>query len=309
MLLFSLHCVAVSLHCVAAVLASLLYISLILELEVLLLERNGVVEEELRSVFESIRDGVLGEILVERTRGICEHEGNVFGRVLGEDGRQSRKCRVGTNSGARDGTIGKDENSSDGVGLLLNLSRNTFCELILWNAGIIGEPRCVEDTNLRKRLVLLTTSTNASTYHYAVVARKFVNAGRCGLALAVRTTLLVGGLENVGVIVINIVAAKDIAEEFQSRGLADTSLPEKKDGVWCFLLRYADESLLESLYLAKKERESELTHQDQDRGNLLDSRRAVLVLRNMNVLLMFHRLASRIAGRAIRDGLVTGRTT
>ena len=66
--------------------ASLLCTRVTLNPEVLLLERNGVVEKELRSVFESIRDGVLGEVLVERARDIGVNEGNVVGRMLGEDG-------------------------------------------------------------------------------------------------------------------------------------------------------------------------------------------------------------------------------
>jgi hypothetical protein len=73
--------------------------------------------------------------------------------------------------------------------------------------------------------------TNAGTYHYAVIARKVVNVGGFGLALVTRTTLLVGGIENVKVVVINVVAAQYIGDELQGRGLADTSLPKKEDGV------------------------------------------------------------------------------
>ena len=54
----------VSLQPVARIRASLLYIRVILILEVLLLERKGVVEKEVRSVFEGIRDGVLRKVLV-----------------------------------------------------------------------------------------------------------------------------------------------------------------------------------------------------------------------------------------------------
>ena len=77
----------VSLQPVSRIRASLLCIRVILNLEVLLLERNGVVEKEVRSVFESIRDGVPGEVLIERARDIGENEGNVIGRVPGKDSR------------------------------------------------------------------------------------------------------------------------------------------------------------------------------------------------------------------------------
>ncbi len=58
------------------------------------------------------------------------------------------------------------------------------------------------------------TSTN--NYHYIVVAYQFVKAGGVGLTLVVRTTLLVGMIEDVEVVVIRIVAVKGIGNEFQS---------------------------------------------------------------------------------------------
>ena len=56
---------------------------------------------------------------------------------------------------------------------------------------------------------------NTHTYHYAVLAPKLVKSGRVGLALVVMATLLVGMVENIEVVVINIVASKDIGDEFQ----------------------------------------------------------------------------------------------
>jgi hypothetical protein len=53
------------------------------------------------------------------------------------------------------------------------------------------------------------------TYHYAVLTRKFVKLGRVGLALVVRTTLLVGVVEDVNVVVINVVAGNNIGDKFQ----------------------------------------------------------------------------------------------
>jgi len=70
-----------SLNCVARTRTSFLHIRV--TLEVLLLERNGVVEEELWGALESIRDGVRGEILVEGTRDIGEQEGSIVGRAFG----------------------------------------------------------------------------------------------------------------------------------------------------------------------------------------------------------------------------------
>lgn len=210
----------------------MLYIRVILSLEVLLLERNGVVEKEVRSFFEGTRDSVRRKVLVEWARDIGENEGNVVGRLLGEDGGQSGECRIGTNSDPWDGAIGEDEDGSDRVGVLLDLSSNAFLGgLVLRNTASIDEPRCVKDANLRKRLSLLATFTNAGTYHYAIIAHNFVNAGRFGLALVAGTTFLVGGLEDFKVVVGNVVPVKDIGDEFQGRGFADTSLPKKQDGV------------------------------------------------------------------------------
>ena len=53
------------------------------------------------------------------------------------------------------------------------------------------------------------------TYFHAILARKFVKARRAGLALVVRTALLVGTVENVKVVMTNVVASKDIGYEFE----------------------------------------------------------------------------------------------
>ena len=132
--------------------------------------------------------------------------------MLGEDGGQSGECRVGTNSDPWGGDIGEDENGSDGVYVFLDLTGNGFLRgFVLQNTAGIGEPRCVDDANLRKRLSLLTTFTNAGTYHHAIITLKFVNAGRFGSALV--PTLLVGGLRDFKVVVINVLAVKDIGEK------------------------------------------------------------------------------------------------
>ena len=72
-----------------------------------------------------------------------------MGQGFGKDGGQSRECIVGTDSDARNGAIGEDENSSDGVDVLLNLGRNTLTmELVLLDTTSIGQPRRVENANL-----------------------------------------------------------------------------------------------------------------------------------------------------------------
>jgi hypothetical protein len=64
-------------------------------------------------------------------------------------------------------------------------------------------------------LYIPTTFIDSYTYHYAILARKFVKPGRAGLALVVGTTLLVDMVENVKIVVVNVVASKDIGDEFQ----------------------------------------------------------------------------------------------
>ena len=95
----------------------------------------------------------------------------------------------------------------------------------------VDQSRRVEDADLGKRLCLLNTLTIAGTYHNAVLAREFVKAGRVGLALVFRTTLLVSMIENVDVVMINVVAVKDIGDEFQEGRFSNTSFSNKKDAL------------------------------------------------------------------------------
>jgi len=80
----------------------------------------------------------------------------------------------------------------------------------------------------------------------------FIKAGRVCLTLGSRTALLIGTIEDVEVVLINAVAAKDIDDEFQECGLAHTSLSDEKDGVWCLnlILRRLDEPLPDRLHNA-----------------------------------------------------------
>ena len=139
-----------------------------------------------------------------------------------------------SSSATRDGAIGEKENGSDRVYLLLKLNRNAL--LVEFVLVSVGEARGIEDANLGKRSYILATLKNANTYHPAVLARKFVKAHRFGPALVGRSAILVGMVEDVEVVVINVFAVKDVGEEFQECRLSDTSLSKKKDGVWCIRL-------------------------------------------------------------------------
>jgi hypothetical protein len=98
--------------------------------------------------------------------------------------------------------------------MILDLSRNTpLVELVLLKPAGVSQPRSVEDTNLGERLFILTKQTSA--YHYAVFAPELINAGRVGLTLIIRTTLLVGVVENFEVVVINVFPDKGIGDKFQ----------------------------------------------------------------------------------------------
>jgi len=130
----------------------------ILELKVLLLECDGVIEGELGSTFEDIRDGISGEVLIEERGDIAEDGANAFDWDLEGDGGQKGECIVGASSNARDGTIGENYNSFNRFGVLLHLCGNILhVECVLLTISSIGEPRCVEDANLGKRLCIIST--------------------------------------------------------------------------------------------------------------------------------------------------------
>jgi len=193
-----------------------LLIRIIFGLEALLLERDRVVEEELRGVFEYLWNSVFRDVQREVCRGIGEQEGNVLGQGFGEESRECGECIVHARSDTRDGAIGEDENGSDRVNVVLNLSCNTLLvEFVLMNTTSIGQSRRIEDANLREMLHTLKPFTNTATYHYAIFTCKFVNTGRVGLTLVAKTALLVSVVEDFEVIAINRFADKDIGDEFQ----------------------------------------------------------------------------------------------
>ena len=64
---------------------------------------------------------------------------------------------------------------------------------------------------------------NTRSYHYTIVACKFVNPGRVGLVLVVGTILLAGVVEDVEVVVISVVAMSHIGNGFQEEGFPTTA--------------------------------------------------------------------------------------
>jgi len=103
------------------------------------MECDGVIEEELGSLFENVRESISFEIPMETAYEIGEHERNIAGQGFGEDGGQGGECVFGTDSDTRNGAIGKYENRSDGVDVLLDLGGNTLLvELVLLDTTSIG---------------------------------------------------------------------------------------------------------------------------------------------------------------------------
>ena len=109
------------------------------------------------SVLEGFWDSVHGEVPREGARNVGEYEGNVLGQRFWEDSGQSGQCIVGTDSNPRNSAISKNEDGIDGVDVLLNLSSDILLmDLILLNTASVGQPRCVKDANLERRLHILT---------------------------------------------------------------------------------------------------------------------------------------------------------
>ena len=186
------------------------------EHEVLLLEGDGVIEGELRRAVENAGDG---EVLVERAGEVGEHEGNVVGEGLGEEGGEGGKGIAGADRHARDGAICEDEDSRDRIEVLLDLSDDTLVvELVLLKTASVGKTRGVEDANLqRRRLDTLIMFTKSSTYHHAVLARKLIKTNRVGstLVVVIRPTMFIGMVEDVEVVMIHVVTDKGVGDELQ----------------------------------------------------------------------------------------------
>ena len=187
---------------------------------ILPLKRDGVVEKELRSVSKCLGDSMLGEIQVYQARDIGEHEGNVVGCGLGDDGGQKGECTAGGGGHLRDGAVGEDQDGTDGLDVRLDLGLNPL---------VMDLARPVRDCAYEPAQgcrgcgpwgVVMNTHDvhkyNTDTYHYAVLASKLVNADGVGLALVGRTTLLVRTVENVKRITISAISGENVGEQFQN---------------------------------------------------------------------------------------------
>ena len=107
------------------------------------LERNGVIEEELRGVLETLRKNLSGEVKKEGVRGVGKQEANILVQGSRDDSGQSGKDIVG-DIDAWDGAIGKDEDGSNGIDMLLDLFCNSLLlECVLLRIASVGQPRCV----------------------------------------------------------------------------------------------------------------------------------------------------------------------
>ena len=96
------------------------------ELQIPPLERDGVVEEEMRSISETLWEGIHREVLEERIGGVGKQEGNIFGSGSREESGESGEGILGTDSNARNGPIEKNKNGIDGFNVILDLPLNTL---------------------------------------------------------------------------------------------------------------------------------------------------------------------------------------
>ena len=90
-------------------------------------------------------------------------------------------------------------------------------------------------------------------------------------------TWLVGMVENFEVVVINVVASKDIGDEFQQGGLSDASLSNQKEGVWPLrpVLRCLNDPPLNGIYVASQFGQD---YHVEEAVDLLESQGVTLVL-------------------------------
>ena len=81
----------------------------------------------------------MGEVPGEGTCDIGEYNGDAINEGFWEDSGQRGQRIVGASSNPCDGAISEDENGSDGVDVLLDLSSNTpLMEFVLPNTASVG---------------------------------------------------------------------------------------------------------------------------------------------------------------------------
>ena len=100
--------------------------------------------------------------------------------------------------------------------MVLDLSCDTpLVDLVLLNTPSVGQSRRVKDLDLRKRLCIAAMFINFRTYHYVVLTPELVKASLVGPTLVLKAIMLIGVVEDVKVVVVNIITGKDIGNEFQ----------------------------------------------------------------------------------------------
>ena len=126
--------------------------------------------------------------------------------------------------------MGEDKNSINKVEVLFNISYDTLLvDLVLLNTTNVGQPRCVEDTDLRKKLWPPHCAKNPRSYQYPIGARNFVKVGRPNLLIS--TSSFWYAVENIEVVMIDVVAKKDIGNQFQECRLSGVGPSNKNDSV------------------------------------------------------------------------------
>jgi len=84
----------------------------------------------------------MAEIPQKGVRDIGENAGDFVGQWFGEDGGQSGRHVVNADGVARDGAIDEDENGSDVVDVLPDMSCNTLIvELVLLKTASVDQSR------------------------------------------------------------------------------------------------------------------------------------------------------------------------
>ena len=116
---------------------------------------DWIVEEEYRRAFESLWDDFTEENPSRITVGRGGYKGDIINQGFGKDCRQVGECVL---PGGRVVLVGEDENGAERFDVPLNISYDTLLMgLVILDMAGGTQPRRVEDTNLVRRLCLLTS--------------------------------------------------------------------------------------------------------------------------------------------------------
>ena len=93
---------------------------------------------------------------------------------------------------------------------------------------------------------------NPRAYQYPIGARNFVKVGRPNLLIS--TSSFGYAVENVEVVMIDVVAKKDIGNQFHECRLFGAGLSNEKDSVGrvCLVFQRLDDPMLKRIYVARK---------------------------------------------------------